>query len=75
MLKEVQLHLSVHAGKKSTHSELSDLAGVGKRCLGCWITGRTTPVGITAAMRLLSMLDDEEVCQIVKKWQINKLHS
>lgn len=67
-LKQIQLRLSVLAGRQLTHSELADIAGVSVRSIGEWMRGSTTPPGIPALLRLLSSLTQEDVSAILLPW-------
>lgn len=68
-LNAIQLRLSVHEGKRLTQSRLAELAGVGKRSLGEWMRGATAPPGTIVLLRLLSMLSDEELVEVISEWR------
>lgn len=68
-LKDIQLRLSVQYGSRLTHNEMAKLAGVGGRSFGEWIRGNTTPPGMVGLLRLLSLLDEGNLEQVLNNWR------
>lgn len=74
-LKQIQLRLSVLAGRQLTHSELADIAGVSVRSIGEWMRGSTTPPSIPALLRLLSSLSQEDISSVLVPWETPRRNS
>jgi transcriptional regulator with XRE-family HTH domain len=68
-LKQIQLRAQVTQGRTLTHSDLAELAGVGKRSLGDWMRGVTAPIGMSAIFELLAHLSDEDALAVLDYWK------
>jgi hypothetical protein len=68
-LQEIQLRLSVAAGRQLTHGDLAKIAKVNLRSIGEWMRGSIAPASSLALLRLLSALPDAELTVVLKPWK------
>lgn len=68
-LHQIRLRSQLAAGRNLTHKDLAALAGVTTRCMGDWMRGVTSPLGMSAVLELLSRLPEEDAAEILKRWK------
>lgn len=67
-LRNIQLRLSVRMGKRLTQTDLAEIAGVGSRSFGEWMRGTTSPAGMLALLKLLSLLPPDDLSAVLSEW-------
>ncbi len=67
----MQTHLCVQAreGHKITQSEMAHNLGVSPLTYVEYLRGTNAPVGMSALLSILSMLDERDLVELIQKWK------
>lgn len=64
------IHSSVETsqfGKRISHKEMAEKLGISMRTYQEWRLGNSSPIAVKAVFNMLSLLEDEDILNIIKK--------
>ena len=69
LLREVHHRIEAKERMRISQVEMAKRLGISSRTYLEYLRGTNSPTGMRAILDLLSMLDDQELAQIIKNWR------
>lgn len=56
-------------GKRISHKKMAQILNVSMRTYQEWRLGNSSPIAVNAVFKMLSLLDDEDILRIIKRYK------